>query len=550
MTASKPTEENWHPSSLLAYDALPNHQDFESIISDAKFTADTRTDFYDRSLTSRRYALVGVACSGIFSCSCIVVAIVTLVNHGVSGVTVSNMVTIDSNDKEVQLGVEGEIVTLILNLIVTLCTESIGFVHGISLRSALASESRLRFNTNLRLLTAARGWYNPNGALLNGIMAVLLIISYSSTSLVVCVNTQDLSTPPFAFSMQGIAIAGLPLLFLGVVLLLQVVIALSAMRAVKVLTWSSSPFDLTAALVHHTQLTPVTFQCMRCVSGLDTDEGPAKPRDTQPSAWHAHPSIRKVVISLWGIVVACAGWAILVMYIWHKYAGAGSTSPVALTIQTWSFLPTQLNVQSNYIAYAVPGVNIQPWILVFVNMAIIQGSLTLGLHCSELIANVIRDERQWRCATGRKGLRTATNPLMPIFTHPICLALFVAKPFLHWMFGLSFIASDPAYGGQLEGFVVVMYTAQIWNLCIALFIFACFFTLVALHQPRGPQPAAYGHVQTLANLVDEWSPVMWWGHKEDQIPYCHAGTSDHPLPDVKMDCVYAGSGVGSLAPVS
>jgi hypothetical protein len=23
--------------------------------------------------------------------------------------------------------------------------------------------------------------------------------------------------------------------------------------------------------------------------------------------------------------------------------------------------------------------------------------------------------------------------------------------------------------------------------------------------------------------VDEWSPVMWWGHKEDGIPYCHAG---------------------------
>ncbi|KAG1858257.1 hypothetical protein C8R48DRAFT_267204 [Suillus tomentosus] len=65
-----------------------------------------------------------------------------------------------------------EILTLILDLIVTLCTESIGFVHGISLRSALASESRLRFSTNLRLLTAARGWYNPNGTLFNGISAV------------------------------------------------------------------------------------------------------------------------------------------------------------------------------------------------------------------------------------------------------------------------------------------------------------------------------------------------------------------------------------------
>ncbi|KAG2345091.1 hypothetical protein BDR05DRAFT_998688 [Suillus weaverae] len=183
MTASsKPIEENWHPSSLLAYDALPNHQDFDSIISDVKSTADTRTDFYDRGLTSRRYALVGVACSSIFSCSCIIAGIVTLANHGVLGVTVINMAPW-SVPAYSQLRLQKEMLALALNSIVTLCTESIGFVHDISLRSALASECRLRFNTNLRLLTAARGWCNPNGTLLNGISAVLLIISYSSVSL-------------------------------------------------------------------------------------------------------------------------------------------------------------------------------------------------------------------------------------------------------------------------------------------------------------------------------------------------------------------------------
>ncbi|KAG1803403.1 uncharacterized protein BJ212DRAFT_957103 [Suillus subaureus] len=115
------------------------------------------------------------------------------------------------------------------------------------------------------------------------------------------------------------------------------------------------------------------------------------------------------------------------------------------------------------------------------------------------------------------------NPLKTIFTHPICLVLFVAKPFLHWMFGLAFNITNIAYDGQLAEFSMAMFTTQIWNLCIALFIFACFFTFVALRWPRGPQPAAYGHLQTLANLVDEWSPLMWWGHKEDGIPCCHAG---------------------------
>ncbi|KAG2033203.1 hypothetical protein BDR03DRAFT_968241, partial [Suillus americanus] len=515
----KPTEESSHSPSLLAYDALPNHQDFDSMTSDTKFTAETRTELYDCGLTSRKYALVGVACSTIFSCLFIVLGIVTLAHHGISGVTMINMTPVYSLDQfEVDIGsrTQVEILALTLNTIVMLCTESIGFVHGISLRSALASESRLRFNTNLRLLTAARGWCNPNGVLLNGISAVLLIISYSSASLVACLNLQTTSG-----EFDGIAIAGLPLIVLGVVLLLQVMIALSGMRAVKILTWSSSPFDLTATLVHHTQLTSATLRCMRPASDLDT-YGPAKPSEIQPSAWHAHPSIRKVVISLWAIVAACAGWAALIMYIWDTSTSMKLYSPYALTLQTWSFFSDWQNSQLNFIFYDMP---------------VIQGPLTLGLHCSELIANAIRDERQWRCATGRKGLRTATNPVKAIFTHPICLILFVAKPFLHWMFGLSLATSAVAYDEKLIELSVIMCTAQIWNSCIALFIFACFFTFVALHRPRGPQPAAYGHVQTLANL-------------EDGIPYCHAGTSDHPLPDVKMDCVYAGSGAGSVVPLS
>ncbi|KAG1756123.1 hypothetical protein EDB19DRAFT_453089 [Suillus lakei] len=537
--SSEQTEQHWHPSGYLPYDPLSNGQDdFDSMMSNTKSITGTGTDFYSPSLTSRRYALVGVAFSSVISCCCITAGVFILATHGVSQVT--PLVSLDAASSTLP----SEIWSLMLNLLVTICTESTGFVHGISLRSALASESRLRFNTNLRLLTAARGWRNPNGALRNGIMAILLIISYTSSSLVVFINhILPYNGPNTLF----LAIAGLPLLVLGVALFLQVVIALSGMRAVKILTWSASPFDLTAALVHHTQLTPVPIRCMRCVSDLDMYGGPAKPSETQPSAWHAHPNIQKVVIFLWGTVAACAGWAALIMYIWDKYTGARWIS-AALTIQSWSFFPNA--TQSNYISYVIPGVNIQWWILVFANMAAVQGPLTLGLHCSELIANVIRDERQWRCATGRKGLQTATNPLKAAFTNPLSLVLFIVKPFLHWMFGLSFVVDNIIYEGTVEALPIQIFSAHIWNLCFALFIFACFFTLVSLRRPRGPQPATYGHLQTLANLVDEWSPVMWWGHKADESPYCHAGTSDHPLPHVKMNCVYAGSCVESTASVS
>jgi hypothetical protein len=182
----KPTDESSH-----SYDALPNDEDFDPMIHDAEFTADTRTDFFDRSLTSRRYALVGVACSTIFSCSCIVIGIVTLANHGVLGVTNVNMYTFTTSSPIMQ----EDILALALNLIVTLYTESIGVIHGVSLCSALASESRLHFNTNLRLLTMAHGWYNSNGTLLNGILAVLLIISYSSVSFIICSNSPGFYIP-------------------------------------------------------------------------------------------------------------------------------------------------------------------------------------------------------------------------------------------------------------------------------------------------------------------------------------------------------------------
>jgi hypothetical protein len=126
------------------------------------------------------------------------------------------------------------------------------------------------------------------------------------------------------------------------------------------------------------------------------------------------------------------------MYIWTKYGIKDNMSSDALTTQTWSFFNTQMST-ANFIMYSMPDIgDIWSWILVFVNVAVVQGPLTLGLHCSELIANVIRDERQWRCAAGRKGLRTATNPVKSIFTHPICLVLFVAKPFLRESFTPSF----------------------------------------------------------------------------------------------------------------
>ncbi|OAX40118.1 hypothetical protein K503DRAFT_864857 [Rhizopogon vinicolor AM-OR11-026] len=246
---------------------------------------------------------------------------------------------------------------------------------------------------------------------------------------------------------------------------------------------------------------------MRGVSGVGVHGGPAKPSETQHSAWHAHPSIRKVILFLWGLVISCAGWAVVAMLIGYPmFVGVTKARSPS---QLWSFLPEK---------YA----RLVSWTFR------LSGGVTVRSSSRIMMM----------------------NPLKSFFTDPLGLVIFVAKPALHWMFGLSFDLSsqDDDDDRMLSKVTISMYTAKIWDLCITLFVFACFFTLVALYRPRGPQPAAYGHLQTLSNLVDEWSPVMWWGHKEGGIPYCHAGTSDHLLPPAKMDCVYAG--VGSHPSVS
>ncbi|KAH7909421.1 hypothetical protein BJ138DRAFT_1114999 [Hygrophoropsis aurantiaca] len=483
------------------------------------------TDVYDPSSKLRRIVVVGVAISIIFGIACLVTGIaISLLPH--KTVMHSGIVALP-----VGRGWSHELLPLLLTLCVAMCTESIGFMHSVALRSALASESRLRFNTNLRLLNVARtrSWMNPNGLLCNATMSILLILSYTSSLL--SMISEGVGYPQFQWYIH---ISNIPVIVLGVTILLQAVIAIAGIRATKVLTWSSSAFDMTAALVHHTQITPADRLCMNSVSQSDACAGPKTPSAKQPSAWQAHRSIRRIIILLWVLIIVCVTWGWIVVALWKRYDN-GKSIPA---LGHWNFFPDE---RSNALSYGIPldGNSWYGWIVCFANMAIVQGPLTLALHCSEVIVNVVRDESNWRAATSEGGTKMMRNPLKSVLGNWLNVVLLIAKPVLHWMFGLSLYIRY-RFGTPVH-ISITMYTVQIWNLAMALLIFAVGCTIVALRRPRGPQPAAYGHIQTLANLIDEWSPTMWWGHKEDGVPYCHAGTSNHPLPDIKMDSVYAGS---------
>ena len=132
--------------------------------SDHSDTTVAGPEFYNRSLLSRNVAMLGLFVSTAFSIACIAGSSAMFLSN--NGMSAGHMVVVPFND-----GWTRESFTLGLNLLVAACTESAGFVHNISLRSALAFKGRLEFNTNLRLLTGAgNSIFSPNAALCNCLM--------------------------------------------------------------------------------------------------------------------------------------------------------------------------------------------------------------------------------------------------------------------------------------------------------------------------------------------------------------------------------------------
>lgn len=373
--------------------------DLESIHFEAKQT--TGPEFYNRNSLSRRIGLAGVGVAALFGICCICVGVVSSSLPGLAGII------------SIRSSWEKELFSLALNLMVTACTEAIGFTHGIALRSALASERRLHFNTNLRLLSAANGVFNLNGTLCNVVMAILLVISYSSSLLL------TLSLDASGGDELAIGVSKVPLIVMGVALLLQATFAYASVWSADILTWSSSPFDITAALVHHAQIHPELGRCMHGVAN-DKQQGPVKPSAKQLSAWGAHQSVRKVVLTLWLLVFFCVVWGVIIVCLANR---------MWPTAGRWTFLPQAQSDPVTYPVAVLEGIYYL-WPIYYLNMAAIQGPLTLALHCSELIVNLVRDERTWRKATTEKGMTISSHPLGFVFGSPLNVALLVSKPLL------------------------------------------------------------------------------------------------------------------------
>ena len=98
----------------------------------------------------------------------------------------------------------------------------------------------------------------------------------------------------------------------------------------------------------------------------------------------------------------------------------------------------------------------------------------------------------------------------------LCCSALLALYFLHCCIDDDHLARADQHnrsrGGQLRG--------QVQELAIAGFGSVSMYVL------------------ELADLIDDWSPILFWGHKHDGPP-CRAGTLQWPLPNIHMDAVYS-----------
>jgi len=268
----------------------------------------------------------------------------------------------------------------------------------------------------------------------------------------------------------------------------------------------------------------------------------------QPPAFHCHKQMHNVVCVLWASTTLCCVWFIvLVSYTAHEYP--------ADTLDTASYwIPIYMHLQAPFIPFmdASEGTDTQnrtfstrdfAWL--FVLLCTLQSLVTSTLHVAELLVNCCRDEANWRRASSPQGSQRTSNALVALLTSYPSLILFCLKPFTHWIYGLSF-AID-VYNG------VYFYAPQILYLTLTILLLTAFASFLTFSKYKGSQPVAFGHLQTLVDLIDVWperKDRMYWGDKgivktrdndaapDNQDGVRCAGTYWHSLPAIQLDKMY------------
>ncbi|KAL9088210.1 MAG: hypothetical protein Q9165_006337 [Trypethelium subeluteriae] len=501
-------------------------------------TSSAKLPPFDRALRTRNYCVfgIGICWAAAATCTALGIWAFTAAQNLPTGTDPLPGTGSHSGQPSVSIGVVGQaLVKLAANICIMLVTDCLGCIHTASVRWALWREGRLDFNSNPRMLTGTKTGWSTHYAT-NIAMAFFLMLLFAASS-------QLFLQPRTANNdYNGFVVNGVAFLALAVGIAGQALIATIALRgsARLIPTWSSNPLN-TALTCIHEGLQHHPGRSLVPVDRRHDPTIPQQPARKQANALRAVPHLRWSIAALWLIFGLTFIWAIVIVIIsryghihsetinvqfFGSFAGSASqNSPVVPFYHAWGGDTVS---DGKIVAGSISAL--------FITLAL-QIPFTLSLHAAELVMHVYIDEQIWRKASVLPGLTYMQTPIGNIvgfFGTWQTLFLFILNPVTHWLFGIAVFETKGTMYMSWEG---LLYLA------IPLAVLAVLVTWLAVQKPGGPQPAAYGHLQTLADLVDCWvegSEKMHWGDKGlDNLATARiAGTSSRRLEPITLNAVY------------
>ncbi|RDW84384.1 hypothetical protein BP6252_01974 [Coleophoma cylindrospora] len=474
---------------------------------------------YDKANTTRQLCILGISISWIVSIICVGLGLHTLVRDPEGG---------EAFFPPMSKGAHVAI-PLALNVAVSFCTDCLGYVHSTSLRWALWHEGRLAFTSNLRIFTSSKSSW-PNRWHSNLLGAISLIACYTATSQILMPS----STAYFQYGSDHVtrrtSLNGVAVLALGLGILFQAIISTACLAShpERILTWSSSPFTITLASLQN----GLQHRDGRCMMSAESANGPTiavEAKTRQPSSYRTDRSVRYIVSILWVLFALCLLWAVVVLVVNKHVYGRDDFSPSLFAGDVWFGVTQSGSLVSEH---AITLFLIGAW----------QALVTLSTHVVELLVNRSRDEGLWRKVASNTGSSPGTNIRYNSFVAALSswqtLTLFTFKPIIHWVFGLGLYQEETAL------ILVEMSYLALFLLSVVTFFLAVFGTSLALQRPKGNLPSSWGHVQTLADLVDDWADGtrLYWGDKGiNNDGTRHAGTSGmkESVGEIQAGCCYS-----------
>lgn len=407
--------------------------------------------------------------------------------HLVLGVPISETVT--------------EVLLLIVSLLVTFISDSLGYVHATSLRWALFREGRLEYNTNFRLFISARTSF-ANRWFMNLLSAFSLILCYASTSALILRGNGG--------RHKDLAANAIALLCLSLGLLGQVLTAAICLRHhdTRIPSWSANPLWNTMVLRQSQAL-------VKCRSGHNVqlrvcDDNVQQSRSAgigvrKRRLWHIRAT-KWIAFFIWALCAVSFIWTGIVIYIPTLMF---NNNPFrfqwnAETTDTERSVIFGMDPQTNdpQIQIAFPAV--AQFFLGTLFLCFIQGLQTMGLHCVELLVNMRRDEHVWRQTGREQGASVlAPDPLIEALSSWRTVLLTIIKTVQHWLLGQAMVLHYSLREDHSE-FTFNMSPSRLLVFAFVTALSAIFTTVMALWPVPGPQPTAWGHIQAMENMVEGW----------------------------------------------